>query len=218
MSGSIGLVATDLGRYTLFMKCMIYMRAPANTDIQWCLGTDFANNRNKLAAQALERGSEWILYLDDDHAFGEDHLMRLLSHEQPIVASLYTGRARPFKPIAYDWVSDDEGWTPIELQGRGEGDLVEVDGVGTGGMLIRSEVFHKMPEPWFEKTKVGSEDLEFCKKARALGFPVYVDLGAPMAHMTTASVAPSFVDGEWTTRITLADGSGFTLTRDEVGG
>ena len=81
MSGTIGLVATDLGRYTIFTKCLVYMQAPVNTHIQWCVGTDFANNRNTLAQEALDRGSEWLLYLDDDHAFPPDHLMRLLSHD-----------------------------------------------------------------------------------------------------------------------------------------
>ena len=216
MSGSIGLVATDLGRYTIFTKCLVYMQAPVNTDIQWCVGTDFANNRNTLAQQAIERGSEWLLYLDDDHAFAPDHLMRLLSHEKPIVASLYTARSRPFRPIAYDWISDEKGWEPIDLKGQPEDALVEVDGAGTGGMLIRSEVFHEIPFPWFEKTTIGSEDLEFCKKARAHGFTVHVDLGATMGHMTTASIWPSMVDGEWATGVTLADGSSIYLPLEDA--
>lgn len=226
MSGTIGLVATDLGRYTIFTKCLVYMQAPVNTHIQWCVGTDFANNRNTLAQEALDRGSEWLIYLDDDHAFPPDHLMRLLSHDKPIVASLYTARSAPFKPIAYDWISEEKGWEPIDLAKYGEKDLVVVDGVGTGGMLIRTEVFHQMPFPWFEKTKIGSEDLEFCRKAKALGFDILLDLGAPMGHMTTASIWPTFTEGRWMNGVTLADGSsiylplrdGVTVERDDKRG
>lgn len=191
------------------------MRAPVNTDIQWCVGTDFANNRNRLAQEALDRGSEWLLYLDDDHAFPPDHLVRLLSHDKPLVAALYTARSAPFRPIAYDWISEEKGWEPISLDGRGEDELITVDGVGTGGMLIRSEVFHQMHYPWFEKTKVGSEDLEFCRKARELGFDIHLDLGAPMGHMTTASIWPTYVDGKWTNGVTLADGSSLYLSLEE---
>lgn len=214
MSGSIGLVATDLARYTIFTKSLLYLQRPVNTDIQWCLGTDFANNRNKLAEQALARGSEWLFYMDDDHAFEMDHLMRLLAHEKPIVASLYSARSAPFKPIAYDWISDEEGWTPIDLNKHGKDDLISVDGVGTGGMLIRSEVFHQMPFPWFEKTKTGSEDLEFCKKARALGFEINLDLAATMGHLTTASIWPTWSEGSWTNGLVLADGSALYLDVD----
>lgn len=214
MSGTIGIVASDLGRYTMFTKCLIHIRAPVNTQIEWGVGTDFANNRNGLVRQSLDRGSEWMFFLDDDHAFPPDHLIRLLSHEQPIVASLYASRASPFNPIAYDFVSEAEGWTAVELKGRGKDELVAVDGAGTGGMLVRSEVFHAMPYPWFEKTKIGSEDLEFCRKAKELGFPVLLDLGAPMGHMTTASIWPSFVDGDWTSGITMADGSSIFLNEE----
>ena len=84
-------------------------------------------------------------------------------------------------------------------------------------MLIRTEVFHKMPFPWFEKTKIGSEDLEFCRKARELGFPIHLDLGATMGHMTTASIWPTFtVEEGWMNGITLADGSSVYLPLNQA--
>lgn len=215
MSGSIGLIQTDLARYTVFHKCLLMLAKPVNTDIIYGIGSDFANNRNSVVQKALDAGSEWVFFVDDDMAFPPDHLLRLLSQDKPIVASLYTARSAPWRPIAYDWISDEDGWDPIDLtQIPGKG-LVKVDGAGTGGMLIRTEVFHQMPFPWFEKTPLGSEDLEFCKKATRLGFEIVVDLEARMGHLTTAAIWPDFTDGQWLNGVVMADGTAVWLPSHE---
>lgn len=189
----------------MFSVCLTQLRHPVNTQLLWKLTSDRIIGRNAIVKDALEAGTEWLMFLDDDHSFPADILLQLLSHEQPIVGALYLQRQTPFTPIAYGEKNDDGTYTPLRFHEIPEKGLVEVAACGTGGMLIRSEVLHQMPYPWFEHG-VASEDLMFCDHARALGFPIYVDTGIRMGHLSMASVWPTYADGEWSVGFQLADG------------
>lgn len=212
MSGTVGIIANDNARYTLFAVALTQLQAPPNTAIDWSVTSDRIYGRNKLTERALERGAEWLLFIDDDHVFPNNIVKRLLAHDVGIVGSLYLQRMMPFKPVCYTSVTSEGTFGSIDLTKHGEDDLVEVVAVGTGGMLIRSEVFHKMDFPWFEHG-VASEDLIFCLKARDLGFPIYTDLGCRMGHMLPSAVWPSFDEG-WNVGFTVADNFRINVTID----
>jgi hypothetical protein len=200
MSGSVGITADTTARYTEFTECLagLLTQMPVNTQLQFKVGPDRGKNRDWLIEQSLERGSEWILFLDDDHSFPPHLLMQLLSREQPIVSSLYLLRQPPFWPIAYEEKSEDGLYTALDLK-RCEGSgLVPVVAAGTGGMLIRSEVFYEIEPPWFLHTDKHSEDLHFCDAAIEAGFPIFVDLDARLGHITPVNVVPSYhSDAGW---------------------
>ncbi len=161
--------------------------------------------------RSLDWGSEWILFLDDDHVFPADLLKRLLAHEEDIVAAPYMRRAGAHSPVAFSHRSEDGLYQAIDLtELPGEG-LLKVHAVGAGCLLIRSEVFRAISsEPnWFKHGQVGewdaSEDIIFCEKANEAGFDVYVDLGTPVGHMAPSAVWPSYVDKEWAVGFSVAD-------------
>lgn len=217
MSGVVGIIATDLARYTLFTSALLNLRGPVNTEIRWSVGTDLANGRNRLVEQALDGGAEWVFFLDDDASFDGEILMRLLAHEQPLVASLYLSRAAPYHPVAYGRKSvdaaGDDVWHPISMVGAPATGLVPIVAAGSSGMLVRSEVFRAVGWPWFEKTNRGSEDITFCERATAAGFDLHVDLGAAMGHLGTLAIWPVFSEeaGGWATQMTLSDKSMFLV-------
>ncbi len=205
MSGTIGVPCNDSARYSFFAASLTGLGAPVNTQIRWALGSDRIRGRNRLVRESLEAGSEWMLFVDDDQAFGPGILARLLSHEQPIVASLYLQRTHPFSPIAYTHREDDDlTYRPLFLHDYPvEQGLVEVRAAGTGGMLIRSEVFRELVAQgicddgvWF-KDGEASEDLTFCEKAREAGFDIFVDMQARMGHCSTLIVWPAVVEDGW---------------------
>lgn len=171
---------------------MVGLRHPVNTAVDFRIGADRGRSRNSLVEASLERGSEWILFLDDDHVFSPDLLFQLLSHEQPVVAGLYLQRSDPFLPIAYTEKREDSYW-PLDLSllPKDPG-LIPVVGAGTGGMLIRSEIFYDLEPPWFIHTTQQSEDLFFCDRVVEAGFPIFVDLKAPLGHIAVTTVFPSF--------------------------
>ncbi len=205
MSGTIGVPCNDSARYSFFSASLTSIVAPVNTQIRWALGSDRIRGRNRLVKESLEAGSEWILFLDDDQAFAPTLLQRLLSHNEQIVASLYLQRQHPFRPIAFtDREDDDKTYVPLFLNDYPpEQGLVQVRAAGTGGMLIRSEVFHNLVRQgicedgvWF-KDGEASEDLTFCEKAGDAGYPIYVDMQARLGHCTTSIIWPSCDEHQW---------------------
>lgn len=195
MSGTIGLIADASSRYTVFHQCFTMLRSPVNTAVDWRIGADRGRSRNRIVEAALERGSEWVFFLDDDHTFSPDILSTLLSREQPVVASLYLQRTDPFLPIAYVSKDEEGNYWPLDLSQCPADGLVTVVGAGTGGMLIRSEVFYEMEGPWFVHTTEQSEDLYFCDRLAELGIPLYVDLEARLGHVAPFSIYPAHEDG-----------------------
>ena len=216
MAGLVGVIANDTSRYSMFTVCLTSLRSPVNTVPEWALTSDRILGRNRVAKAAIEKGAEWLLFLDDDHVFGPNLLEKLLAHEKPIVGSLYLQRMMPFAPVAYTHKTEDERYIPINLHNHGEDDLVEVAAVGTGGMLIRSEILHAMEEPWFEHGRA-SEDLIFCDKVYELGLgPIYCDLGSRLGHMSPAAVWPAHSgDDGWEVGFALSDGFRLTVPISE---
>jgi hypothetical protein len=205
MSGTIGIPANDAARYTLFFACLSQLHHPPNTAVRWAFGSDRIRGRNNLVRESLEAGSEWLWFLDDDHAFAPDLLRRLLAHEVEIVTPVYLQRMMPFAPVVYMSEDPDGNFEPLFLPDyAGDCGLVEVYAAGTGGMLIRSEVFRAVPEPWFEHGHA-SEDLIFCEKAREAGFLIHCDVQAQLGHLTAAAIWPSYADGQWGVGFTIAD-------------
>lgn len=204
MSGSVGIIADMAGRYTEFSRSLLALRAPANTTIDWEVGSDRGRSRNNLVRRSLERGSEWILFLDDDHSFPPTLLNQLLSHDEPVVASLYLQRSDPFMPIAFESKDPATGnYRFLDLPRQAKTGLVPVVGAGTGGMLIRSEVFRELPEPWFVHTTEQSEDLYFCDRVVEAGIPIFVDLGARLGHLAVFNIYPEN-QGEWSAGISVS--------------
>ncbi len=75
------------------------------------------------------------------------------------------------------------------------GDFVEVDAVGAGCLILRSEVWKRLPGPWFVWTPqrdellspgVG-EDIAFCRLVREHGFRVWSHR-MPAAHFRTTDL------------------------------
>lgn len=210
MAGMVGVISPDTSRYVMFWICLSSLEKPVNTMPAWAVTSDRIIGRNSCVDQALDKGAEWLLFLDDDHTFSSNILMRLLSHNVPIAGALYFQRQVPFAPVAYEHKTEDEVYIPLNLHNHGENDLVEVVALGTGGMLIRSEVFHAMEKPYFEHGRA-SEDLIFCDKARELGFPVYCDLGARMGHISPAALWPAHDGTDWQVGFSFTDGFSVTL-------
>jgi len=201
----------------MFWICLRALRCPPNTMPVDALTSDRILGRNTCVKKALESGAEWLMFLDDDHVFAPGLLERLLSHNKPIVGSLYLQRMMPFAPVAYSHKTNDT-YHAVHLHNHGADDLIEVAAVGTGGMLIRSEILRAIAYPWFEHGRA-SEDLIFCDKVHELGLgPIYCDLGARLGHMSPAALWPSFNNDTWEVGFALADGFSLTVPiAEEVG-
>jgi len=132
-------------------------------------------NREALVHRAIEQGSKYILFLDDDMAFPPDAFASLYQRQLPIACVNYPRRSYPINFVARS-LDVKEVLTIEESTG-----VEEVKFSGLGIALIETEVFKKIPNPWFPMDYVESEksyqtdDVGFFNKAREYGYKCYVD-------------------------------------------
>ena len=199
MSGGIGVVCAETGRYSMFSGSLGRLRKPEGTNLYLITGSDREQGRNEAVKAMLDNGDDWLLFIDDDHIFEEDLLERLLAHDVDVVGALYLRRDMPYTPICYESRLPAGKYVPIDLSQYPKDALVKVDAVGTGGMLVRREVFEWMDPAdgrWFLRGEM-TEDIIFCASLRDK-FDIYCDLGTRMGHMTTTAIWPSEGEhGEW---------------------
>ncbi len=139
--------------------------------------TILLNQREKLIEKAKEVRSDYVLWLDSDMMFPSTTALRLLEHNKDIVACNYMKRAKPLKTVAYTDLTNWDSWVPLEPKDE----LIKVEGVGMGCMLMKLNTFDKLQKPYFEFTyKEDSqdwygEDFNLLKKLRDLGYDVLID-------------------------------------------
>ena len=157
--------------------------------------------RNKLAAQAIELDTDYILWLDSDMTFKPDTLVRLLKdaeeHDLDIVSGLYFRRAHPYTPVAFEKFDiDDEGAKFEHYNGELSG-LHKVEGVGFGCLLMDTQVvfdvFGKYGDCFSPIAKVG-EDLSVLWKARQLGYETWLDCDIKCGHVGHVVVTQGFYE------------------------
>lgn len=156
--------------------------------------TILLTQRERLATMALEVGAEYTLWLDSDMAFPATTAVRLMSHNEDIVAANYVRRQFPCKGVAYETIGDWENPLSFDVQDE----LVSVEGIGMGCVLMKTEIFEKIPKPWFEfgwspeSNDFLGEDMMLWQKVHSLGYEVKVDtaLSQEMRHLGTYAFGP----------------------------
>ena len=145
--------------------------------------------RNRLVKDALDWGANYLLWIDPDHSFPPESLLRLLSLNLPVVGVNQPRRTSPTGPTATD-LDGNLIWTTEELAERGE--VVQVGGLGLALCLIDMKVFESLharavaqgqesfwPLFAFEtiagQLKPLGEDVYFFRRLSEAGIPAYVD-------------------------------------------
>lgn len=184
VSGTIGVIHRGevSGACT---QSLAALQMPGRVKMHFVEGTHIAWQRNQIVR---EMEGDWVLFVDTDQVFAPDSLIRLLAHNRPIVGALIAGRHSPF-PLACG-----RNRRPLPYHEAPESGLLDVEWVGTGFVLIRSEVFQRLPAPWFQVGQMNpeksGEDTWFCQQAQEAGIPIAVDCGVRVGHITSATVWP----------------------------
>jgi len=163
-----------------------------------------SKQRNRVVKQFLDgTKSDWLLLIDSDEQLTLEAFDKLLEtahdKERPVVAGLvFAGfgiEGAPYpKPVPAIFQDAPEGFLPLYKYDKDS--VFEIDAAGTGCLLIHRSVLEKMRETadknqgtdwcWFWDGPIDGnwigEDLLFCRRIRALGFPIYVNTGAILPH------------------------------------
>jgi len=186
-----------------FSKCLVELvklntMNGLDTHVVYDASTVLLTQRARLAAEAQAIGAEYMLRLDSDMIFPATTALRLLAHNEPVVACNYIRRQLPAKGVAYETIGDWENPLPFEPRDK----LVPVEGIGMGCMLVKTSILQEIPKPWFEfhwteesNDHLG-EDMDFCMKMADAGYTVKIDtnLSMEMRHLGTWAFGPDLLD------------------------
>jgi len=149
--------------------------------------TILLTQRERLATEAVNLGADYMLWLDSDMVFPATTAVRLMKHNEPVVAANYVRRQKPYKGVAYETIGDWQNPLPFDVQDE----LVPIEGIGMGCMLIKTGIFQELSKPWFdfqwspESNDFLGEDMYLCQKINAAGYTIKVDtsLSQEMHHL-----------------------------------
>jgi len=170
--------------------------------IQIQISTDRAANREYLAEQAIAAGARYLFMVDDDTVCPNTTLKQLTYEIEKdpkimVAAGIYGTKEYPSMPLVFKRMGDGAFWH------WKHGEVFDCEGLGTGAMLIKTEVFQHLEKPWFyepneapvgESIKMGNkvvpimhrsgtEDLYFCRKVLDAGFRIVAHGGVIGLHV-----------------------------------
>lgn len=137
---------------------------------------------------------EYLLFIDADIDPPFEMIDKLIEADKDIVGAAYPGiKENPDGcTVPLPMVFEERGDTLSLANGSG---LEEVEALGTGAILIKKKVLEEMGPPWFnpkydyEEPTLGvkqidktGEDVNFCLKAKELGFEIWADYSCVPKH------------------------------------
>ena len=152
--------------------------------------------RNRLIHMALQNQMlDYVWFLDVDQYYSGEMLTKLLDADKDMIGPLTFTRGKGPKrhaPIAQ--LDSEEGFQPVDVF-TPMGDIsikdypMPCDIIGFGGLLIHADVLRNMSYPWvqYDRSQLDiwdgiSEDVYFCRKARAAGAEIFVHCGTVSEH------------------------------------
>jgi Glycosyl transferase family 2 len=151
-----------------------------------------AEARNMICQQALEVGAKYIWFVDDDTVPPSASIRMLMYHldqnpEAIAIGGIYVCKTTPPQPMVFKDLGQGAYWD------WKVGDVFEVDAIGTGCFLVRTELLNKLPFPWFSTIDVVeadgqqrmlqcTDDFYFCKQAKVAGLKILAHGGVLCHH------------------------------------
>lgn len=171
--------------------------------------------RDKLAKVFLESGYDYLLFIDADILFNADEVLEMLRYDVDIIGGVYPKRHIDWNMVvkaARSGVSVEDvplhaseftfhgSKEPVKI---GDRKIVEVEGVGTGMMLVKRNVFLEMSKVVKTYTDVDGgtnhmffpivldetsnrlwpEDYSFCNQWKSMGGKIYAAPWIRMKHV-----------------------------------
>lgn len=220
-AGTIGIISSDLARFSDFSTCLLSLIRPTTERIVWVRGMDVCGNLNRIIKDM--RGDHLFL-LGDDHTFEPGILVKLLEHlERPevdAVVPLVMKKQAPFEPVVYSSsvVNPDDGLTYYQHAELPEHGLIQLHAAGSAGMLIKREVLKDIlqhdPPVFMTTDGMQNEDLHLCRKIRERrerlgleGSGIWCDVDTRMGHIGVFAIYPFWQgDGRYGTIMDLGNG------------
>ena len=202
-AGTVAVVTGSMPRYFEFWDSLVNTYIPPNTKYLRASSYNVVMNRNAALEKAV---GDWVWFLDDDHVWDHNVLLRLLDHNVDVVGPLVTYKVPPFHSQlfkSYDAVTyqNCQGYTWKEVQAKLDSGitLLDVPSMGTPGLLVRRHVWEALAKegpPFIWPPYVNAtEDTLFTYRCHKMGFKVCCDLTIPFPHVSTMAASAEIDHG-----------------------
>jgi hypothetical protein len=155
--------------------------------IRWCVPGPKCKTvtaRNTVSQLAIVGEADYLLLIDDDMVVPRDLLDHLLRRDVDIISPIFFRSNPPIDPLVYTL---GEFGDRIPYYDYPKSTIFETTGGnGTGVMLIKTQVLKAMDVPiWRGMIDPEiAEDIEFCDRARKLGFRTWCDSSVEARQMS----------------------------------
>lgn len=126
-------------------------KAGWKTILDYPRGSNIGVLRDLGVRAALDADTEYLLQIDSDTVIASnayDSILKLIERDVDIVSGLYVGKQGDFVPIAAHYQGHHGRYQTVEEIPL-DGSMVEVDAVGGGFLLVKTEVFRHLTPPYF---------------------------------------------------------------------
>lgn len=153
------------------------------------IGSVITIARRNLTDIFLKSDFQYIWWVDSDMKFPIDAPIRLLSRNKPIVGVNYRRRRFP-NPNFTGMMGSPGNYTEFQTN-ENSPDMELIDVLPHGCVLVKREVYEKIPQPHYIQEYVPElnleigEDIYFCQQAKKAGFEIWCDqdLSKQVSHI-----------------------------------
>jgi hypothetical protein len=172
------------------------MNPPINFNVNFCIvkGQQVADARNAIAREAIKTDAKYLFFLGDDVICPPHTLRQLIFRMEnnvgiDVVGGVYCSKSDPSSPLVFRENGGGSYWD-WKL-----GEFFKCTGLGMDCTLIRTSIFSKISEPWFQtvdkdqfldaiyKAEQWTEDLYFFEKLQKIDGIVYCDASVICEHV-----------------------------------
>lgn len=156
-------------------------------DFDFVKGYDTVTARNNIVIQAMKKEYDYIMMVDNDTIIPKDALLNMLDPQEDIVIGFCPVKNTKNKSSAL-WSIKPMYHALKYTEIRTAENRIELRKGGMACVLIKTDVFAKVPFPWFyfEQRQDGlhvSEGYYFCEKARECGYQIWADTRVKCGHL-----------------------------------
>ena len=213
--------------WTQFAENAMNLQRPENS--RWFRGKGWCPARRHIdiCEQAIKWGASHILIVGSDQVHPEDMIPRLIKRVEKdrceVISALVPTRGhvpwvdmKPFQPMAWRFKDNtemkvyrsyDQDKDMVEIIQPSDGELQEIDFIGSGVLMFPVDDLLMIPQPWFAETfhlesmrRRASMDTRFVWELKSkAGAKVWVDTTIKVGHINAMIVDETYQDrfGDW---------------------
>ena len=160
------------------------------TELEYFYGYQVDQIRNYIANWGKDY--DYVLHVDYDMILPKDTLTKFIEADKDIISGIYIQRRDEEHLVEiFEDKYNNGGQHRMSYENIKDRGVFEISGCGFGCVLVKGDVYRKVPYPHFEYKsslngdEIVSEDSYFCKKAIQHGFKVWADSSVICDHKGT---------------------------------